>query len=231
MRTEEERPVYMEKTEEEDITVNDWKCIVQRNLAFQRYVFRRSWGIYYGMLAAVTAVIIFLSWAGLGLIVGLTSGLTVIMVLIVSTLLLFRKSYRTVELRQSIRLERRSRRQRLLTWLCILTFFSSIIITPIFLPSYFSVILYATEIPFPFIILYYGLKLAFPEKIPIEGALVVMSYAFIVILSLVLSAIALATGVSTPILFPWIATVLLWFLASFYAILHARDELEGLVEE
>lgn len=220
----------MEKPEEEDMTVNDWKRIVLRNLAFQRYVFRRAWGIYYGMLAAVTAVIIYLSMARLDVIVGLTSGLTVVLVLIVSTNLLFRKSYRTVELRQSIRLERRSKRRWLLVWLCLITFFSSIIVASIFLPSYFSLILYATEIPFPFIILY-GLKLSFPEKPPIEGVLVALSYAFIVVLSFVLSAIAMATGISTSILIPWIATVLIWFLASFYALLHARDELGVLVEE
>jgi hypothetical protein len=220
----------MEQAEEEGITVNEWKCIVQRNLAFQRYVFRRAWGAYYSMTAAVIALFIFLSMAGLEVIAGLILGLTVLLALIVATVLLFRKAYRTVELRQTIKKDRWERHRKILVWPWVIIFFTAIIVSALLLPSYFYLVLYAAEIPLV-LIAWYGLKLSFLDNLPIESVLAMSFYALTIVLSFILSFIGEFFGISTSASFLWVGTVLIFFFASIYALLRAPDELEVLVKE
>lgn len=101
-------------------------------------------------------------------------------------------------------------------WPCVLVFFSSIIVTVIFLPSYFYLILYATEIPLLFIT-WYGLKLSFPEKLPIEVTLAILFYGFTIVTSFVLSFIGEVLRVPTSSTLLWIAVALIFFFASTYA--------------
>lgn len=220
----------MEQAEEEGITLNEWKCIIQRNLAFQRYIFRRAWGAYYGMTAAVIALFIYLSMTGLDTIVGLVVGLPIILALIVATVLLFRKAYRTVELRQTIRRDHWERRQKILVWPWVIVFFSAIIVAALLIPSYFFLVLYAAEIPL-LLIAWYGLKLSFLGKLPIESVLAMSFYALTIVLSFILSFIGEVFGFSTSATFLWVGTVLIFFFASIYALLCAPDELEVLAKE
>ncbi len=222
--------MLMKQAEDGNITANDWKCIVQRNLAFQRYVFRRAWGVYYGMTAAAIAIIIYLSMVGIDVVAGLVVGLTIVLALIVATGLLFRKAYRVVELRQTVWRNRWERRPLLLIWPLVIVFFFSVIVAAIFLPSYFYLILYATEIPLT-LVAWFSLKLSFPEGTPVEGALAILSYVFIVVLSFVLTFIGEAFGISASTTLLWVAITLIFFFASIYALLHAPDELEVLAKE
>ncbi len=176
------------------------------------------------------AVIIFLASAGLTTILGLALGLTIVFILIVATILLFGKAYRTVELRQTIMREHWEGRQKVLARIFMLVFFLAIIVAALFLPSYLFLILYATEIPL-LVMVIYSLKTSFPEKIPIEGVLAISFYGFSIITSFVLSLIGDIFGISTPLGPLWIATTLVFFFASYHALFHAPDELEVLVEE
>jgi hypothetical protein len=215
---------------DEDLTVKEWRHIVERSLTFQRYVLRRAWGVYFGMTGAVIALFIYLAMAGLDAIAGLVTGLTILIILLAATFLLFRKAYRTVELRQTVQRNRWERRQRMLVLPGILTFFALVIVAAVFLSSYFYLVLYAAEIPL-LLIPWYGLRISFPEKLPIEAVLAMSFYGFTIVVSFILSFIGTVLGGSTSVGSLWIAAVLVFFFASVYALLRAPDELEVLVRE
>jgi hypothetical protein len=217
--------------EEQVITGREIGRAAQRALEYQRYLFRRAYGVYYAVWAA--ALFLLIPPAPLGTFLGLTGALssviTVAMDLVIlvgaafATARIFRNVHRSLELRRTLEPGQRGGRPKYFgAWLGLT--YAIVIAADVFLPTHAQAILFAALIPVPFVI-FYLLGLAFPGKRPIEGVLAVSAYGASAAISLVLSIVG-----AYPWLPPlaWSVTVAVWLFAAIFSLLRAPDELEAL---
>jgi len=75
------------------------------------------------------------------------------------------------------------------------------------------------------VLLYYMLGVAFPDGRPFEGLIALAVYGAATALNLALSILGTGAEVAGWL---WVVTAIVWFLAAFYGLLRAPDELEAL---
>jgi hypothetical protein len=216
---------------DDTVAPGELEKIALHALVFQKYVFRRAWGIYY---AVWTVAIIFFafgylipfvsafpasaSWVPYALLyggVGVIAG--------VASFWIFGSAWRTLELRRLIR-ERNEKLRRkyvLLIALWWTAMYAAIGISFTFFEGHAFTVLYGALFLIE-IFLIFQLRACFPGGLPTEGKIALASYGFSSTLSLVVSVLGLDPVLYTPI---WIVTVAAWFYSSLYALRHAPDEL------
>jgi hypothetical protein len=205
--------------------------IARHALVFQKYVFRRAWGIYYAVwtvaitIFALGYLIPFVSvfpasiaWVPYALLyggVGLIAG--------VASFWIFASAWRTLELRRAVgeHNEKLGRKYILLIALWWTAMYAAIGISFTFFEGRAFTVLYGALFLIE-IFLVFQLRACFPNRIPTEGKIALASYGFSSTLSLAVSVLGLDPVIYTPI---WIVTIAAWFYSSLYALRHAPDEL------
>lgn|SRR5487761_112706 len=216
---------------DDSLTPGRLETIAHQALSFQRYVFRRAWGIYYAVWTVAIAVFTFgyqipflsefpanVAWipyailyGGVGTIAGLAS------------FWIFGNAWRTLELRRAvgIREEKYRRKHILLIILWWVAIYAVIGISfTLFEGQAFTVLygaLFVVEI-----FLFYQLRASFQDRLPTEGKIALVSYGLSTTISLAVSVLGLNPVLYTPL---WIITIAAWFYSALYALRHAPDDL------
>lgn len=214
-------------------TIEDIERIAERNLAGQRFLLRREWGVDYAIWALVMAYSLFLSniadlFSLKGNMAQIVNVIAYIVVVSVAILVIFRtarKWGRTVRLR-SVLSNGQKRRPIYLIWVLLIFIASGI--ANVFLPGYAQVIFYANLVPITFV-LYYTQRRIFPGRLPVEGVLATLTLSISTLSSLAIAVLEIP-GKDAIISVIWTFTFLAWFFASLYALFHAPDEL-GVVND
>jgi hypothetical protein len=215
--------------ETETLTMQQLEKVAERALEYQRYIFRRTYGVYYLIWGA--AMVLLLS-TNLSTVIGLTgdlaSGVEAVVSLAViapaffATALIFRSALRTLGLRRALSRERGDYTRYFAAW--IVAMYVVIAAADLLVPAYSYAIFYALLLPVP-VLLYFMLGLAFPDGRPTEGLIALTTYGAAAAISLILSLL----GVDSWVLgWLWAGTAAVWFLAAFYALFRAPEELEAL---
>ena|ERR1700722_1733781 len=217
--------------EEQVITGKEIGRAAQRALEYQRYLFRRAYGVYYFIWAL--AILLLTLPAPLSTFLGLTGILAPAVTIAADAVILlgaafatariFSNVLRSLELRHVLEPGRGRRRPFYFAGWLGLTYVI-VFAAGVLLPAYSQAILFAALVPIPFVI-FYLLGLAFPGKRPVEGLLAVSAYGVSAALSLVLSLLGIYQSVITIV---WVVTVSVWLFAAVFALLRAPHELEAL---
>jgi hypothetical protein len=206
--------------------------IAGQALKFQRYIFKRAWGIYYAVWAAAIAAftLIFplmgligvsqnLPWffyagiyGGVGLVAGFASGW------------IFRNADKAASLRKILKPDSGARRRWWLIATWWIGFYILIGISFTIFGIHALAILYAMLLTVSGFI-YYQLGLSFQGDIPFEGKLAVVSYTVATIVSFAASVL---TAISALQIIAWTATVVIWLYCALYSLKSAPDELAAL---
>jgi hypothetical protein len=210
--------------EEQAITVKEIGQAANRALEYQRFVFRRTYGVYY-LIWAAAMVTLGASDAGPELGIAGTleelAGLVVLAVAALATGLIFRRAKRALDLRRALGAKRKNYGRYFVAW--FLFVFILIAATNVF-PEAAKVSAYAAIVPVP-LLLYYMLGVAFPDKRPVEGLAAVTVYAVAAVVNLAI----VVSGVDAWLLgWTWGVTAVIWIGAAFYALFRAPEELEAL---
>ena len=213
------------------ITRTQLEAIAERALTFQRYVFRRAWGIYYAVWAVAITVFSFngylllsqsdarlvfpLLYGGVGLLAGLASTW------------IFRNAPRTLRLRRVLAKDEGKGHRKyygiLLGWW--VAFYALIVASFALFATHALSILFASLFSVE-IFIYYQLKLSFSNKMPFEGKLALISYGF----GTTFSFVASLFSNNTPLFgIAWGTTIVIWLFCALYALKHAPEELAALV--
>jgi hypothetical protein len=214
---------------EEALTAQDLGKVGARALEYQRYVFRRTYGVYYLIWAAAIALLV----SNIGGLVGLRGdlggganaavSLAILALAVAATTRIFGQAMRALRLSRALGTEGKgSRAPYFVAWVAAIVVIE--VAVGILAPANSEAVLYGLLLPVPFVI-YYMLGMAFPDGRPTEGLLALAAYGSAAALSLALSLLAIDPSV---IAWAWGATVLVWSLAAFYALFRAPDELEAL---
>jgi len=215
--------------ETETLTIQEIGKAAERALEYQRYIFRRTYGVYYLVWGA--AMVLLLSTdlsAAIGLTGNLASGVEVALSLVViiaaffATALIFRGALRTLGLRRALSSERRGYAHYFVAW--IVGIYVVIAAADLLAPAYSYAVFDALLLPVPFV-LYFMQGLAFPDGRPTEGLIALTTYGGAAAINLTLSLIGLDSWVLGWV---WAGTATVWFLAAFYALFRAPEELEAL---
>jgi hypothetical protein len=211
------------------VTSVEFRSASERALTFQRYIFRRTYGIYYAVWALAIASFLILpfavspflgtsdlSWIAF-IMAESAAGLAATFVSIRN----FGKAARTVALRNA--LNRRQPIERKY-WLIIawwVAFYIAIVL------SFFIFRLGALSLVYGLLIsvdafVFTRMRRIFLGNIPIEGKIAIAVFGGSALASFVLSILGTSEFISG---FPWIATIVAWLFSSLYALKHAPDEL------
>ena len=184
---------------EEVITASEIEQIARKDLTFQRFMFRRAWGIYHAIWGSIIAYPSSfsdpsqlsplkgdLAWLVYGIIT-----LTVVTIAIMATVRINRTNDRTLQLRRVLRPDGNDTKLTRhfvgrLFMACILMAFVSELIAGYYLPSYVGMISYAFMIPVGFLY-YYQLKRSFQGRLPSEGILASIFFISSIVLSFFVS--------------------------------------------
>jgi len=214
---------------EEVLTAQDFGRAGARALEYQRYVFRRTYGVYYLIWAAAIALLV----SNLGAFFGLSGvlggganaavSLAILALAVAETARIFGGALRALRLRRALGSERKGGyAPYFVAWVAAIVVIAAAV--GVLAPANSQAILYALLLPVPFVI-YYMLGMAFPDGRPTEGLLALAAYGSAAALSLALSLLSIDSWVAG---WAWGATVVVWSLAAFYALFRAPRELEGL---
>jgi hypothetical protein len=215
--------------EKETLTIQEIGKVAERALEYQRYIFRRTYGVYYLVWAAAIAL---LGSPNVGAVFGLSAelgagmesavSLVVVAAAVGTTALIFRNALRTIGLRRALGTRRGSYAPYFFGW--IAGMYTVIFAADLLVPAYSFVVVYALLLPVPFVI-YFMLGMAFPQGRPVEGLIAVVTYGIAAVINLAVSLIGIDSWVMGWV---WAATAVVWLLAAFYALFRAPDELEAL---
>jgi hypothetical protein len=230
---------------EEFPTAAQLEGIARRALTFQRYIFRRAWGLYYAVWAAAITVFVFgylipptlgfsgasFGWLTYALLyggVGTAAG--------VESANIFRNARRALQLRRTISHDNLSAMQgkkfgrkswlHIIPWIWWAGFYVIIFFLFTLFPRGAFSGLYASLFLVE-VFIYFELKLCFPKKIPFEGKAALASYGASTLLSLAVSF--LSTTFSFLFTALWVPTICVWVFCALYALRHAPDELTELM--
>lgn len=213
------------------LSVSDVRVATRRALAFQRYIFKKAWGLYYAIWASTFAVYFFLptilSTAGLSPNLG-NDYLLLVIDLAVS-IAAGAASGRIIERARNAAFVRSAvqaspsifeRRKKLFAaWWII--YFSLMIGAAILFSAHLLSIVFGLATSGT-LVFYYALKACFQERLPDEGLIAISVFGLAATVSFVLS---LFNPSATFYALVWGITILVWFSASLYTLLHATEEL------
>lgn len=202
----------------------------RRALAFQRYIFKKAWGIYYAVWALTFAVYFFLpSLLGMfGLSPNLGNDYALVAIDLAVSTLAGAISGRIVE---------RARKASFIrgvvksvspfvthkTWFAcgMVVYFSLIIASAVFFRAQLLSIVFALATVGIFLF-YYALKSSFVENLPFEGIVAIITFGFATTSSLLISFTTFGYLFYPSV---WAATIFVWIGAAVYSRLRADNEL------
>jgi hypothetical protein len=215
--------------ETETLTMQQLKKVAERALEYQRYIFRRTYGVYYLVWGAAMVLLLSMNLsAAIGLTGDLASGaevalsLVVIAAAFIATALIFRGALRTLGLSRALSREGGGYAHHFAAW--IVGMYVVIAAADLLAPAYSYAIFDALLLPVPFVV-YFMLGLAFPDGRPTEGLIALTTYGAAATVNLTLSLLGADSWIQGWV---WVATAGVWFLAAFYALFRAPEELEAL---
>jgi hypothetical protein len=213
---------------QEDIDIAKLRNTAEKALAFQRFIFRRAFGVIYAVWALVIAIDLIIPWV-LQTLVGTPSWLWIAAPVVqaltgigagVVTAVTSAKAAKTIVLREAVDVGSfgsKRRRQLMMTYYVIL--FSVIAVTMVILKTgaltVVSIVLLAVTG-----VMFVQLRRIFSFDVPIEGKIVVAVFGGCTIASFVLSIL-------TPSQFtevPWVVMSLSWLFCALYALKMAPEE-------
>jgi MFS family permease len=215
------------KSQLSDITAQELEQIANRALKFQKYIFRRAWGVYYAVWAAAIAAFSFafpvfnaflpsLPWevyvayyGGIGIVAGFAS------------VWIFNNAAKTAKLRRILKPDTKLRLKYRLMGLWWLAFYVIILLAFTYYSVHALTILYAMLISVA-IFVYSQLRFSFSTDLPIEGKLAVASYASSALISF---SFSLFTQNGLPGAIAWLGTVIVWLFCAMYSLKRAPEEL------
>jgi hypothetical protein len=221
---------------DEAVTVGAIEKATERAFKYQRYIARRTFGLYYLVWAA--AIILVVASPNLSTLVGLSGNLGEAFQLVVRLMALagaagtiaviFRDARRILILGRPL-----GRGRAISIYIGGLILWMFVVASAYFLaPAFdFHVVFYALLLPIPFL-LYRLMSLTLPDKRPAEGLIALATFAAAAAISL---AVTLRGAVIYGYTYPyqtlgwvWGLTALVWFLVASFALFGAPDELEAL---
>lgn len=214
--------------------VSEIRIATKRALVFQRYIFKKAWGIYYAIWAAVFSIYFFLPalLGALGLSSNLGNDYFLLIIDLAVSVAAGAASGRIIERARSasfvhstLRRNRNTptlfeRRKKLFAvWWTI--YFAVIIGAAVFFSAHLLSIVFglATTVTLVF---YYALRASFQERLPLEGTIAISTFG---LASTVSFAVSLLNA--NPILYGviWGITIVIWLASSLYSLLYADEEL------
>jgi hypothetical protein len=214
-----------------DLSAADIRRAGERALSFQRYMFRKSWGVYYAVWAVAFTLYFFLpSFADiLGFGGVLASSYVLLGIDLVVSIIAGWMSGRIIEKARNSLLVQQGIRphagpyQRHHKWFAAwwLTYILTILLASVYFSSHYLAVVFALATTVTFVF-YYALKSSFPDEIPSEGKIAVAFFAAATITSFLVSVLSFNPTIYEVL---WIVTIFVWFAAALYSLLHATDEL------
>jgi hypothetical protein len=210
-----------------ELTERELISVAERAISFQRYLFRKTYAVYYLIWAVALTLFALLPpffEVSFGHLQGGTydaiSNAAIITIATIFTIRNFGRLKRTNLLRKVTKgfRSRRSWYSILIVW-----WMSSVFIIPIsfgsslFLGYTVLYLVLATIAVF----IYLNLRDAFADSIPVEGKVATLSY----LLGATSSYIISIMGLNLLAAIPWLVTSLLWYSCSIHAFMHCNDEL------
>jgi hypothetical protein len=207
----------------------DVKRLAERALAFQRYVFKKAWAVYYAIWACTFAVYIYLPFlvGALDSHYNLGTGYLLINVGVsalagwVSTGMI-EKTRNTLLVQNALKAPSNTidrKRKWFVVWWIV--YFGIIVASAFLFNAHLLTILFGlgTAVT-PFF--YYMLRTSFPKKMPFEGVVAILVFCLVDVASFVISFFA-----PNPIIYGvlWTATIVAWLAASVRSFLTAAGEL------
>jgi hypothetical protein len=215
---------------DEAVTVEEIANAAERAFEYQRYIARRGFGLYF--LAWAAAILFINLSTNLSALAGLTGDAAFIFGSVANLLALVAAACATILIVRDAR--RTAMVSRALGWRqgiyarygsgLILGIYVAVTSAYLLAPSLLGPLFYAILLPVPFL-LYIPIRAVFPDRRPVEILVAIAVYGATAAISFVLS---LAGAGSWAIGWAWVATSMVWFLAAFYALYRAPDELEAL---
>jgi hypothetical protein len=220
-------------SDENSLSPSDVRRLTKKALQFQRYIFRKTWGIYYALWACAFTIYIFvpplLETFGLPNFVNgyplVAVDLVVSVIVGIATGRLLESARRSAFVHSVLRSPRDAFYKRWFgAWWMI--YITAIIVSAVFFGADLLSVTFglATTVTPVF---YYLLRSSFPEKLPTEGILAIFFFGFATIASFILSFFPLnylAYGII------WGATILVWLGASVVSLLKVNKELVEVTE-
>ena len=220
--------------DENSLSPSEVRRLTKRALLFHRYIFRKSWGIYYALWACAFTIYIFVPplLETLGLPPNFLNGYPLVGVdLLVSVIVgiatgrLVERARRSAFVDSVLRSPQEASYKKWLGAWWIL-YIAAIIVSAVFFGvDLLSITFGLATIVTP--VFYYLLRSSFPEKLPPEGILAIFFFGFATSASFALSFFPLnylAYGII------WGATILVWFGASIISLLNVNKELVEVTE-
>jgi hypothetical protein len=216
---------------DDTIAAGELEKIARHALVFQKYVFRRAWGVYYAVWTVAITIFAFgylfpfaslfpasLVWVPYALLyggVGLVAG--------VASFWIFASAWNTLELRRAVGENKEKLRKKYVFLIALWwgAMYVAIGVSFTLFEGHAFTVLYGALFLIE-IFLVFQLRASFPYRMPSEGKIALVSYGFSSSLSLVVSILGFDPVLYTPI---WIVTIAAWFYSSLYALRHAPDEL------
>lgn len=204
----------------------------KRALVFQRYIFKKAWGIYYAVWASTFAIYFFLpSFLSLfGLSPNLGNDYYLLLIDLAVSLVAGATSGRIIErarmasfVQSTLQRPKPSlfERRKKLFAIWWIVYFSVIIVSAVLFRAHLISIVFGLATTGTFVF-YYALRMCFQESIPSEGVIAVSIFG---IASTSSFGISLFNTNSIVYAIIWGVTILVWFGASFYSLLHIDEEL------
>ncbi len=150
---------------------------------------------------------------GLATALNMVISLLITLMAVVATARLFLDARKATVLRRTMWTNKGGRKHWPFFVIWLAAIYLLIVVAEAFLPSYAGAIVYANLIPVPFLI-YFLLGLTFPDRLPIEGALAIISYEISAIMSLIVSLPGMVSWGTSIITYLWTITALIWISAS-----------------
>ncbi len=214
--------------QEDIVGIAKLKKTAEKALTFQRYIFRRTFGLIYAVWAIVIAIDLIIPWA-LQTLVGTPSWLWIASPIAqaltgigagVVTAVTSAKAAQTIVLQEAVDVGNfGSQRRRRLMMTFYIMLFSAIAISLVILGTgaltIVSIVLLAV-VGFMFV----QLRRIFSFNVPIEGKMVVIVFGGCAAASFVLSILTQSKFSEVP----WIAMSLSWLFCAIYALKKAPEE-------
>ncbi len=214
------------------LSVSEVRRATKRALIFQRYIFKRAWGIYYAVWASTFAIYFFLPslLSLIRLSPNLGNDYYLLIIDLAVSVVAGAASGRIIErarmasfVQSSFQRPKPSlfQRRKKLFAIWWIAYFSAIIVSDVLFRAHLVSIVFGLATTGT-LVFYYALKMCFQESMPREGVIAISIFGIAATSSFVISLFNTSSILYATI---WGVTILVWFGASFYSLLHIDEEL------
>jgi hypothetical protein len=213
------------------LNVSELRIAAGKALAFQRYIFKKAWALYYSVWAATFAIYFILPivFGAIGLSSNLTSNYALLAIDLAVSIAAGATSGRIIERARNAAFVQNAMRatpsifekknKLFAAWWII--YFATIVGFAIFSGGHLLSIVFGLATTGS-IVFYYALRASFQERLPLEGIVAISVFGLAATASF---AISLFSENSIFYVVIWSITIVVWFAASLFSLLHAKKDL------